>query len=1485
MANAAEARRRAKQIYDESLAELRKPGPAPVPVSPVGSYRRPSAPVQTATPDYSAFDAGLAATRERSNQALGRFQQVSNGVIDPVALKYSGEGGPSAGSGAGLVDPVAAKYAPSGLTPLGMGNQKNPAETKPEDNRGILERAGDYIGDWAFQTFGGSGLNLYERGGYFFKPLLYDLPNVVTGGGFGKAAQSTIAPLAAGTSQAFNIGHIAIQDAIEKAITKFENRGLLARANQIDQNIERGAASIDDLEWYRQNRFQIDNARRPIFAVSPGGILGAPGISLTVTDERFPQNKFGSVWQSMVRAYKGEHDPTLPRGGPVAAATGVDNLLTQALGLYSDAWLGGKIAEHTVSPALGAAGRQAGKLTDLANEWAWRKFGGTRAGGKVLNWTQQMANAASDFRKGVALTVEETAGMRGAQTRRARIVNAISSYSRKAAKAGAEIHGDILEGTKWDFPEIRGKLTGNLIDSLVYLYAEAGDEASFFTEPEVLQLAAKRGLDPKIIQRIGDEAKQLNLDAGVEMVGAKLFNADDFAAHAGSYAKRSYWLTQMGQDEAAALAAEMAARGETQSPHFALVQHLATHGGGTGKYSRSTGLNPTGVIRERELMTPQERLAYLPDLSYTRSSAKSVVGQFRAAAQARILEKIADPELGMSLAHKLASDVWNKGDILKQPRFQAELAKIGSTLKKLANEANKPKDGLNARLQELTARVGKSQEQVRHYGQAKVQHQIAEPQPPTPPPPAPEPAPPPGWRQVLNRFQKEGVRPGFKATASERVSQQFAAKNLAEGIRSSRLRIQDLQHSKVMQQYAAELSEYQKSLNKWREQGKVIDQQWETAKAKMDKALIEQDAHIKAMDSHAELTAKVERRKELIEGKRPPELRDAQDALSDALKKVDPDGNFQMTPEVESYWHQKWLDHWTRYSDDIFSQIPPEGLPRVPGGVDPKIAQAMGENNPLIAVALDETLSRAEGAITPDEAMARGWTKWGDDYGPMSQRWASSALKSFIDDALDPNRYLGESKGTLASASKYLGEMFRTLKLYTNPLTHLAIYIQSHFEGMATVWDAGKSFDPKAYKAGMKEIGDYMYRDGPVTPTVKAVLDSGIDMGGGPRTGIDPLITSPQAPQPNRWIGGKIKDLGKQSFVDVQVFPKAGVIKNLIEQGMDPIEAARWAEKGYGGIGIVQGGIETPGLHRLLETLNRSGIAMFTAYPLHSMNRIMQLMVTNPTIALQYPILRHYLMQQTTDEMRELEKQGRIRPTEVPLPFLNNRDGTPAVMDISNIIPHGGAFQGFSPPSVLEGFFRAREEIARGDRPGLNPIDQNTRNQAATIKAHLPGTINRMKQLLDAAAGVEPSDYATQPQTVGQAAMGLLTLPVRDITTPTERRLEPDKEEVIQSRWDFMAQLEDRMNEGLEAGPNFSNHPLLKRLDYVGTTYALAAAESEVRKLTTKGAYPISEKRAKTMIRNQMGWIQALMRHADETEPRMLTLEERARLQSLRGEE
>ncbi len=1460
--------------------------------------------------DYKGgdVDAKLANIGSRSQQALDRFKQNVGGLVDPNAAAFV-QSAPSEQQ-PDLVDPNAAAYVTQeNALPTGPPSPPVPSKAaRPPDKRGFLQRTGDYVGNWAHETFGDSGLNPYERLSSFIRPVPEGI-NALTAGGLNTVMQHTLNPVMAGTKRVLAAGNQGLQSILEKTITKASNVDLLVRADQIDNAIASGNASVDDLQWYNQNRFQIENARRPYFDTKDriGGVVPRLNVDFDPAQAR------RDALTSMIRAYRGEPDPTMPRGGLASAAffpQGVDKLnlspletglvgaskdALSILDFWADMKSAGKFADTFFSPilggaksalgaevaaklaskegAVGAAGRLMqkgayGAARDLGDatvrggfKWLKKSEGGQR----VVSKLQSAVSAGEDFRKAQELYTRETAVKRATDTEHTRVTRMITDYSSKLAKSGVDVVGNALEGTKWEHPELAAKMTGNLVDQLTYLYNEAGGKASFFTEPEVLDIAAKRGIDPQMIVKIGDEAKALDLRAGENLVDAKLLDQKAFAENAGEHMRRIYWLTQLSKDEASVLAQEMAAKGQTDSTTFALIQNIAENGPSNKTTLSRGGLDPTKVVRERHLMTPEERLSYLPDLSYVRSSKIALGRQMQAAAQARILRQVADPALGMSMAQKLASETWKRQDILEQPRFKAELHKLKKQVATIEQQFKSPGKGLDAVQKSLIEGIGKAQEQVRHYGQAKVQHDITEPIKPDMPVPEPPAKPAPSKKAFS--FGQLGSK--INRTASERVGIEYAARQTAEGVGKSKVAIRSAIETAKLKQYAKDLSDWQKQKATWDKKAAGLDEQFQVAKAKLDKAVIEHDQHLQVIDRMNEEAGRLVRRQELVEGKRPPAIEDARDSLGQALKKVDPSGEYQMGPTLEAYWHKRWLDHWTKYNDDIFADVPPTGLPNVPGGVDPFIIKAMGENNPLIALALDEYLSVAEEMITPADAMAQGMTRWGDEYGPMAGRWSSRAVKDFLDDAMDPNRFMGQAAGPMAAVSKTLGETMRTLKLYTNPLTHMAVYVQSYFEGYATVKDAGGVFNPISYNKGMKEIGEYMYGKGPVTPTVQALLDAGIDMGGTHRTGVDPTIAPPQAaPIPGGGVIDKLKaakGYAKQRFIDIQVFPKAGVTKILIDQGMNPVEAAQWAEKGYGGGGIVQGGLESPGILKLAEVMNKSGVAMFTSYPLHSMNRIMQLMVTKPEIAMQFPVLKQYLINQSSPEMQAEAQQDKLRGGEVPIPgnlpfgigkLLANPDGTEPVMDISNLVAHGGALQ-FSAPNLLSPYQQYQQQVERTARSGLNPIDADTQNRSAFIKASFPGTISKAMALHAAMKGLDPNGSAVQAQTVPQALMSFAATPMRDIVTATDRMMAKTGLEVKKARRDFQVVLQHRMWKGLEVGEDLTEHPRVKNLDPAGLEAAMTSAKGQLGQLLSDDS--ITDKRALPMIRNQMSYIQALL--------------------------
>jgi hypothetical protein len=897
------------------------------------------------------FDAQLASINQRRGEATQQF-------LDPVAAKYmgGGQGGGATQPPSGLVDPVAAKYmggsSGGGFLPeTPSPEEMTPAAPKP-DNRNILQRATDYVSDYGYNVFNpNSGLNAFERGSYAFKPLT-DLVNVGTGGLANNVLQHTLMPVRAGVQHVLQAGQQTLQDFAEKAITRFSQQELLSKAAEIDNRYRLGQATLADTQWYIENKPLIDNARRPF-----------------IDQTTFQPNSAQNTWAAMRAAFEGRPDPQPIKGGLFSAATGLDpnNPLVGIADLGTDFEFAGKFAKTFYSPVLGGAAgwgkplaenlaqREgavglAGKVmkggafgtarlgADALNDLGWQAVKKTGRGQGVMSFLQKATSSGEDFRAAQRALVDETAFKRTAEQMHSRVLNSIVKESARMAGEGHEVAGNILEGTPYDLPELAGKLTGNIADQAMFLYNEAGGEGSFFTEPEVLKLASDHGVDPKWLTTMGDEAKALSLHAGEHLVDAGLLDKDAFTANAGNYARRLYHLTSLTQDQAATMAADLAAKGLNHTETFALVQNIAENGGGGGRFMRG-GLSPTGVVRERELLTPQERLANMPDLSYSRSSTISLGRQFKAAAQQRLLNKIADPQLGMSAAGQL--EEWNRGPITRQPRFVGELARLNKNIEEIKGKFTKPK-GLDETQNSLAEQVKKAIKQVQHVGQEKVQHQIKEPiEPPQPQVRTPS-GSAPNPRGLLTGPSSTGALP----TAAQAATRRTLAQTIAQGIGKAKSVVRTSLENADLKKYASDLAEYQKQKATWTKKAARIDEHWEAAKAKLDQAKIEHDQHLQLIDQANEEQGKLIRRQTLLEG-RSPSIEDASDALDGAMKKLDPTGQFPMDIATRATWLYKWRDHWTRFNDDIFSDIPPDRAPSRAGGSVPPYRAGNGAEQSL----------------------------------------------------------------------------------------------------------------------------------------------------------------------------------------------------------------------------------------------------------------------------------------------------------------------------------------------------------------------------------------------------------------------------------------------------------------------------------------------------------------------------------------------------------
>lgn len=1323
-----------------------------------------------------------------------------------------------------------------------------PPEAAP-DNRNLFQRGIDYTKDYFHNVFGASGRPINERVAYAGKPLM-DLGNLATGGTLGTALQRTVAPALAGVSQIAKIGNETLVDLMARQMLSAEHLPILLQYDEIEKKMRRGQKiSFYELEFMRDNKFIVEAARQ-------SGVSGSP------------ESRREAVITSMIRAYKGEPDPSLPRGGIGAAAFGYDNPMTQTISAYYDAWLGGMFLKGAGKAAGKAIASRPGQFATTPIRAVAGKANQALLASRLSVPYQRMFNIGKEFRSGQQVLTEETAAVRAGTARLNRIHTQILNYSAKLRQAGVETVGNFLEGHEGGRFVRSLQKKGDLVDQAVEMYAEAGPGPdSFFQSKEaVLAHAAKLGLDPQMVMKLGEEASSLMYNSGEQMVKAGLMDAKTFAANAGEYTRRFYRLGNVSSEEARAMLMEMADAGELDTRTASILQSIAMHGDDSGSFSRKQGIDPHKVVRERQLLNADERADYAPELSFIKSSSRSLTGQLKASAAARAMARFADPNEGISAVTRLMNEDFIRPPTKEQPRYMAELSRIKSQIKAMADRASRPETGLTAELATLEGRLAKAQATTQHYGQKRAQLQIAEPVQPI----APTPKGPPSPTASID------FKPSFLDTAEVRVARKFAAEQLTTGARRVGGVINRMAQRRELVKYAEDLKAWQKEHDAWKKKFDVASTQFDVETARLQRSMVELDQHQQLIDRHNAEVAAATRRQSLLEGA-PATVEHADDALQSALQKVDPEGKFPMTPEVQAYWHQKWIETWNTKNYDIFGDIPPTGLPSLPKGFPEEIADAMGRNNPLIAIALDESLSMAVPEGVRLDQLPPGWEPWGPEYGAMAGRAAPTALKHFVDDMINPDR-LGRDQ-RIVPLLKWAGEQIRFLKLYTNIPTHASIYIQSWLEGYATVADAGGVFNPISYRQGMKEWGQWL-KGGPETPTVKAILDSGVDMGGSFRTSVDPATAKPMLPGEQNPVS-RLRDYARRKFVDVQVFPKAGVTKILIDQGMDPKQAAQWAEKGYGGVGVVQGGIETPGLMKLLEIANSYGVAMFTSYPVHSLNRVMQLMVTNPQLAIQFPMLRKYLIDQAGTEFAAMEEQKDLRPTEVPIPtdtiigkLIANPDGSPGVIDIANLIPHGGAFTPFDPPNLLESFilYDAERKKMQTRQAGLNPIDREALEGASLIKHLSPGGISKAIMFNKALKGENPSPYASQPQSPLQASLGFVGLPMREVVQTAERLLDDSRRIEKPERLKFMIDLERRMLQGYSDGlPDLRNHPKVKTLDPVETDLASRAAQTELMRMLADSS--ISDDKAKTMIRNQIGYLNSLMARADELGVRLSVLE------------
>lgn len=1433
------------------------------------------------------FTAGSGDPHPTKAFALGAAMQQ-----DPLAAaqeKYFGAG-PTGQASAAPLAAAQAKYfgagptgqasAPSLAPDLMPGLSSTPPPAMPSPGQtngdlGILGNAAQYWQNWGNSVFGADA------------------------GGFGSRATAFVQPV----SDAFNSADMLTGGALNYAMRPYS--AVRNAAIQFAQQ-SGGLPAITDPDH------TLPAAIAPQFGGLGGMLLRGQG--------GFSPTGRAAIWNSVKQALAGKQDPTIQgglisslfnpglsqldqmasspettpfEGGLATFASGVLRDVLPVGDIAADWEFGGKYANAVFKPILAGAPAIGGAVSSLrdgagpfagvakavspifdnalvnqgvsgvaragleaTNKWAWNKWGGTDLGQRILPVLQSFAKTGPDYRAGLDTSIRETAIMRQGDALIDRVLTQIKDYSNKLNAAGKPVIGNALEGSQWDDPALAatGLMQKNLVGQFVTLYKEIGSQGSFLTEPELMRQVITKGLDWDTIKKIGDDAKAIDLLSGQGQVKAGVMTPETFAENAGQYTPRSYQISQLTKTEATGHALNLERQGLDGTDVHALIKNVAENGGAEreGGFASPPGLRD--IVHQRELLTPEQRLSRIPDLDYTHS-AQAIRGQFQEIAKVNLMNAVADPTLGISLANEFGSARIKQQGVTSQPRFQGELLRGQKSEAAIKNSFEKA-GGHNDTQDLLASRLDRSIANAKEIQAALANHVASEPQ---------EPAMPGGHPY------KATDTAGPLETAEQRVARRHAESGAGQSLEGAR----QVLDQKSLDQYAGDLNTWQRQRGTWQNKLSDLAKRSEAAVSAVDDARQAHDAHLEMAQQRLGELDKQRLRNQLLSGERPANYGDASDALHKALDKLDPSGQktASMTPEVQDELNRSWLEHWNKYNDDIWHDIPPTGLPHVPAGLDPKAIEAMGGNNPLVAMALNDKLSFPDRAIDAQTAARLGLTRWGSgkgEYGAMDGRWAPIALKNFIDDAMDPHRFTGDAKGATAGMSKWLGEMIRTGKLYMNPISTMNVFVQSLFDNMATAYNAGKEYNPLSDSQGRAEMHAWAH-GGPITPRIQAMLDFGNEMAGGQRHGVDPFLQS--AKDPLGSVGQTapvkafraLKGVMRDKFVSEQLLPKAGLVKVLMDQGMSGPEAAMWAEKAHGGAGADMGGVETPGMMKLAENLNRQGVAMFTSYPLHSISRIMEMMVTRPDLVMRWPLLRNYMIQNSSQEARDQANQHNIEYSEAPIPtnspvgrLFANPNGSEGTINLSNAIPYGGAFGGLGFPNIANPFMREAEAGDRAEKSGLNPADTRAEKADAFTKSVLPGSIYAMWKVYAASQGRTPTPGATMAQTVPQSLTAFSGLPMRHPETGMSREFGPQKGFTIPSRLRTMMELDARYYAGYTHGErDFTDDYKLRNMEPEDLEHTRMAAVKELDRISKDKN--ISEADATRMLRNQAGYIHSIM--------------------------
>jgi hypothetical protein len=1116
----------------------------------------------------------------------------------------------------------------------------------------------------------------------------------------------------------------------------------------------------------------------------------------------------------------------------------------------------------------------------------YRSIGGGKAAGAIATGYKRLTDATPEYRQAQEEMRQRMQVHSDAKQRAIRIDNLADNLTKKLKASGVQTHGNFMEGT----PEAARFESGPLVDQAAQHYAEAGSVGAFFTHPDaVLVRAVRMGLPPDRIAEIGNELKSLGQRGGEEMVKSGLMDDKTFQANRGYWVPRLY-RTNWGDPLAVnKVISDMVDAGIDTTKANGVAYGLQKVGMSGPPEVKGLGLKAASAkstLHERTQLTPEGRADLLPDYNNLPAVLNRMVHQYKASAIHQAMDDYAsDPSL--SVAHKILN--YGADNPLKwrdTPRIKGMRDALNIKIKQSQDQLSRGLEtAFNQQhkwvsVQEVTA--GKKMQEV-------VEHQAKRPvMPSSPNVPPEEPLAPaalvsgkkgvtrPGEGTVEHNVNtgvpikvpdlaaalKKGMRKGGKIegiayegslgrverlpSSPTDTSASFNKVDLGKAVENAKRIEAKAAAVKSSAKFVKDLARWQKEDAAWTKKNTRLSEDMAAHQAELTKRQAILDRTTAAVDQWFAEAEKMQRRKDLLEGGIPTDEH-ANDALSGAEERM----KFQITdPAERQQWYDAWKREWQSHNIDIFGEEAPVTA-KAPNGVPQGFIDAVDQNiSPAIALdnALSSPVEKPGYSLwqTPEGAQPR--------YGAMEGRYGPEVLRQFVEDVIDPARY-AKTGDRLFGWIKTLAALSRELKLRYNPALNARIMSTRLWESRSTVKAAGYKWDIAAYSRGMKEYKAWSEGAGPETKAVKAMLQGVEESGAGYATS-----ENPDDRQIARGGEGKLQQFRaarRERFVDIHQIPKAGLANVLVEQGVAPATAGRIADVGLGTRGGV-GGIETHGVMQIVEGLNRYGLAMFTSYPLHSINRFFHLMVTRPEVLMEYPVLRNYLMQNAGAAAQGRDEREEVKPNMIPIPGIKNDRGDPVWLDARMLMPFGGAYENafFDKKEgvKLAGFPQIFNQLSNRaelmGKTGVNPTDLGMSNWGNLANQFAPPIIQQSQQLYNSIIGKPNNARQLEPETPLMGLLGIGGINAQFPQNSVDRELWGSKT-MLPERESFMQTYVTHLTEGSAKPKDYSGYT--ENWDLNKAQNALAESRRYLGQLTHDKS--INEYEAKQMIRRQIDWI------------------------------